>query len=178
MKESDRRKNAKVKKGDVFIMEYIDAEYLEVFLIDMIKSFGPGMTVLNGCCGNSSIGQIRFDIDKNSNRTIQANLKDQSSIFGKNHIDFYYIDPPGEFYNPYGNFIVKNYPKGKDKRGRKFGDPYKWQYDALKIAKKALILQKGLQTTNWPKQIVRDVTHGYVRDSRPSARVLEIVWKK
>lgn len=178
MKKTDRRKNAKVKKGDVHIMEWIDSEYLEVFIEDLIKSLGPGMKVLNGCCGNSIIGQIRYDIDKNSNRTMEGNLKDQLKLFPKNHVDFYYIDAPGEFFNPFGNFIVKNYCTGKDKRGRKKGDPYRWQYDALTIPRIALILQRGLQMTNWPKQQVRDVTYGLVRDSRPSSRVLEIIWKK
>lgn len=178
MKKTDGRKNARVKKGDVFIMEMMDAPYLEKFIEDLINSFGPGHRILNGCCGSSRLGDVRFDIDKNSNRTMDANLKDQLDIFRKNQFDFYIIDPLDAFYNPYGSFIVENYCKGKDKRGRKFGDPYRWQYDALEICKKALILQRPLQMTNWPKQMVRDVEYGLIRDSRPMGRILEIVWKK
>lgn len=178
MKKTDGRKNARVSKGDVFIMEHIDAPYLEKFIEDLINSFGPGHRILNGCCGSSRLGDIRFDIDKNSNRTMNADLKEQLTLFRKNQFDFYIIDPPDAFYNPYGGFIVDNYCTGRDKRGRKKGDPYRWQYDALEIAKKALILQRPLQMTNWPKQLARDVEYGLIRDSRPMGRILEIVWKK
>ena len=175
---TDGRKNARVKKGDVFIMEHIDAPYLEKFVEDVIKSVGPGMRVLNGCCGSSRTGDVRYDIDENSNRTMVGNLGNQLKLFRKNQFDFYIIDPPDAFYNAYGTFIVDNYCKGKDKRGRKFGDPYRWQYDALEICSKALILQRPLIMTNWPKQLVHDVEYGLIRDSRPMGRVLEIVWKK
>jgi len=178
MNKSDGRKNARVKKGDVFIMEMMDAPYLEKFLEDLIKTFGPGMRTLNGCCGSSRLGNVRFDIDKNSNRTMDADLKNQLDIFRPGQFDFYIIDPLDAFYNPYGNWIAKNFCKGTDKRGREFGDPFRWQYDALEIPKKALILQRPLIMTNWPKQLVRDVEYGLIRDSRPMGRILEIVWKK
>lgn len=179
MKTTDKRKNAKVTKGDVFIMEMIDAAYLEKWTEDFINSFGPGSRVLNGCCGTSGTGTVRYDIDKNSNRTMDANLKDQLNLFRKNQFDFYIIDPPDTFYNPFGKFIAENYFKGKRKSDScKFGDPYRWQYDALEICSKALILQRPLIMTNWPKQLARDVEYGLIRDSRPMGRILEIIWKK
>lgn len=178
MKKTDGRKNAKVIKGDVFIVEMIDAPYLDQFIRDFINSFGPGRTVLNGCCGSSRLGNTRYDIDSHSNRTMIGNLGNQLRLFRPNQFDFYMIDPPDSFYTPYGKFIVENYCKGKDKRGRLFGDPYQWQYDAIKICSKALILQRPLIMTNWPKQLARDVEYGLIRDSRPMGRILEIVWKK
>lgn len=178
MKKTDGRKNAKVMKGDVFIMELIDAPYLDQFIRDFINSFGPGQRVLNGCSGSSRLGDTRYDIDPHANRTMNADLKDQLKTFRPNQFDFYIIDPPDSFYNPYGTFIVENFCTGKDKRGRKKGDPYQWQYDAIKICKKALILQRPLIMTNWPQQLARDVEYGLIRDSRPMGRILEIVWKK
>jgi len=177
MNKTDGRRNAKVKKGDVFIMEMIDAAYLDKFQDDLIKSFGPGMRVLNGCCGTSPVGDVRYDIDPKSNRTMDANLKDQLKIFHPGQFDFYIIDPIDTFYNPFGKFIAENYYRGTTKDGRKFGDPYRWQYDALEIPKKALILQRNLIMTNWPESKRNYVEYGLIRDSRPMGRILEIIWK-
>lgn len=178
MKKTDGRKAAKVKKGTVFIMEMIDAPYLQKWIQDFINSFGPGQRVLNGCCGTSWIGDVRYDINKNSNRTLNADLKDQLTLFRKNQFDFYIIDPFDAFYNPYGKWILENYYMKTDSRGRKYGDPNRWQYDAMEICSKALILQRPLQMINWPKQLARDVEYGLIRDSRPMGRILEIIWKK
>lgn len=181
MKKTDGRKNANVKKGDVFQMQWTDAAYVPTFLNDLINSFGPGQRVLNGCCGNSPIGQVRYDIDPKTNRTMDGNLKDQLELFSPGQFDFYYIDAPDSFFNPFGKFIADNYFRGISggkAAKRKYGDPYQWQYDALKIPTKALILQRNLIMTNWPQHIAKNVEYGLIRDSRPMGRILEIIWKK
>jgi len=172
MKKFDGRKNARVKKGHIFKMEHLDAPYLEFFLK---KVFGED-SILNGCSGYSPLGDCRFDWSKDSNRTMNANLFEQSTTFNDNKFDFYYIDPPDAYYNPFSKEIIKYYFKGKDKRERSFGDPYQWQYEALDISNKALVLQRPLIMTNWPALRVKEVEYFLIRDSRP--RVLEIIWKK
>ncbi len=184
MKKFDGRKNARVKKGHIFKMEHLDAPYLEFFLK---KVFGDD-SILNGCCGYSQLGNklnveekkvdCRYDWSKDSNRNIAANLFQQSKFFNENQYDFYYIDPPDAYYNPFSKEIIKYYLKGKDKRGRSFGDPYQWQYEALDICSKALVLQRPLIMTNWPALRVKEVEYFLIRDSRPMGRVLEIIWKK
>ncbi len=174
MKKFDGRKNARVKKGHVFKMEHLDAPYLEFFLKKIIGKDD----CLNGCCGYSSVGNNRYDWSKDSNRNYDANLFDQSIIFSQNGFTFYYIDPPDAYYNPFSKEIIKHYFKGKDKRGRSFGDPFQWQYEALDICSKALVLQRPLIMTNWPALRVKEVEYFLIRDSRPMGRVLEIIWKK
>lgn len=163
----DGRKNANVKKGNVFKMEWIDSDYLTHF----IKKIVGSDRVLNGCCGNSQIGDVRFDIDKNTNRTMDASLFDQSKIFRDNQFDFYVIDPPDCFYNPHCKDIAEHHPTKKG-----YGDPYEWQYQALDICKKALILQRPLIMTNWGG-VSKFQEYFLIRDSRPMGRILEIVWK-
>lgn len=179
----DKRKHAKVNKGYIDRMPHVDQPYVEKFIEDVCKSVMPNPKILNGCCGNSRIGQIRFDIDKNSNRTMDADLRDQLKIFRPGQVDFYYVDPPDAWYNPFSKFIAENYYKGisgGNAPKRKYGDPYRWQYDALEIPRKALILQGNLQmcATNWPESIRTDVEYFLTRDQRPMGRILQIIWKK
>lgn len=176
--KKDGRKAAKVKKGYVHRMEHMDQPYAEKFIEDVCNSVMVRPRIINGCCGDSRIGQIRYDIDPNSNRTMDADLKDQLNIFRPGQCDFYIIDPPDEFYNPFAKWVAKNYYKGKRKSdGTPYGDPFRWQYDALEIPTKALILQRNLTMTQWPERIRSKVEYFLLRDQRPMGRVLEVIWK-
>lgn len=168
MKKKDGRKNANVKKGNVFKTEWLDSDYLDHF----IKKIVGTERVLNGCCGMSTIGDVRFDTDPTTNRTMDASLFDISKIFRPNQFPFVLIDPPDCFYNPRCTEIVQNYP-GKTKHS---GNPFQWQYEALEIASKALILQRPLIMTNWGGAS-KFQEYFLIRDSRPMGRILEVIWK-
>lgn len=177
MKKQDGRKNANVTKGNVHKMEWIDSDYLTHFIKKVI---GYDRT-LNLCSGMSPIGDVRGDIDPETNRTMDLNLFDAKNVFRENQFPFVIVDPPDCFYNPGCKEIADRYytkstyyKSGKVKM--KYGDPYEWQYELLDIASKALILQRPLIMTNWGG-VSKFQEYFLIRDSRPMGRILEIIWK-
>lgn len=170
---TDKRKNANVKKGNLFKMEWMYSDYVDYFLRNL---FG-NESVMNHCCGFSTVGQFRYDIDENTARTSYGNLFEITKDFKPNSVDHLLIDAPFKFFNPYCKEIAFNYPKGIDVKGRKYGDPFQWQFDALTIPRKSLVLRRNLITTNWSGNISKFQEYFLIKDSRPSSTILEIVWK-
>ena len=166
----DRRKNANVTKGNIFKMEWIHSDYLETFLKHLILIHGS-KDVLNLCSGSSRFGSERIDIINNSNVTTKRDMFEFLRN-AKRMFDFIYIDPPFKYYNPGCKEISINYPKTPG-----YGDPFEWQYQALSLAKKALILKRNLIMTNWSGNVSKFQEYFLIRDSRPSAQILEVIWK-
>ena len=148
----DKRKNAKVKRGNVFYIEWIHSDYLEYWLRD----FTADGSLLHICCGDSGLGYPRADINPDSNRTMYADLFKLLETFKENQFDYVYIDPP-----------FNAYTSGDNR--------FRWQFDALKICKKALITRRPKVSVNLPS-----IYHDYVicEDSRPSLTIIRIDFKK
>jgi len=171
----DKRKNARVKKGNMFKMEWMHSDYLEHFLNDLAFIHGS-KSVLNLCSGSSLFGSTRIDHDMSLN-----NPTDHSDVFEflkwttNKKYDLIYVDPPFKFYNPGCTEIAKHYPSASNPA---FGNPYEWQYQALNLANKLLVLRRPLIMTNWSGNISKFQEYFLVRDSRPSCTILELVWCK
>jgi hypothetical protein len=155
MPKPDKRKNAKVKRGNVFYIEWIHSDYLEYWLRD----FTADGSLLHVCSGESTLGYPRVDINPDSNRTMHGDLFDLLSIFKENQFDYVYCDPPFPYYND--PRILKSNRNA-------------WQFDLLKIAKKALITRRPRTAINLPSKY-----HDYVilEDSRPSISILRVDYK-
>ena len=156
----DGRKNANVKKGKVLRMQDIHSDYVEYFLDQTVG----GEHCLNVCCGSSIVGDIRLDISPNTNRTRYGDLFEIHNEFKPRSIPFVIIDPPFDFYNPNSRII-------KEKCN---GNPYLWQFRAFDIVSKCLILRRNLIMANIPAKFKE---YRLIRDSRPSATILEVLWK-
>lgn len=151
MKKQDKRKNARVKKGTVFHPQYIHADYLEYWIND----FTIDGSLLNQCSGQSMLGQVRGDIDPESNRTIHADLFNLLDTFKPNSFDYVYCDPPFPYYTSGDN-------------------RFRFQFDLFKLCRIALITRRPKVTVNLPSK-----WHDYViaEDSRPSLSLLRIDYK-
>jgi len=166
----DKRKNVtKQPNGQVFKMEHMDPDYLSHFIANLTK----GNRLLSHCCGYTPVGQVRCDWSPDSNRNKAANLFEMVNDFKPGSFPFVYIDPPDKYYNPHCKEIAKAFPSIKNPS---YGNPFAWQYHALDVASIALILQRPLIMTNWQGSS-KFQEYFLVRDSRPSARILEIIWK-
>ncbi len=144
-------KIAQYKKGNIWHPDYLHTDYLEFWL----KDFTRNGSTLNVCCGFSEIGDVRVDISSESTRTMEGDLFKLSELFRPNQFDYVYIDPPFE-----------KYVTGPDR--------FKWQFDAFKIARKALITRRTKVNVNMPSKY-----HEYIiaEDSRPSITLLRIDYK-
>ena len=153
--KQDKRKNAKVKRGNVFYVEWIHSDYLEYWLRD----FTADGSLLHVCSGDSMIGQVRVDNRVNTNRTMDGDLFNLLDIFKENQFDYVYCDPDFKYYNS-----VKYLKKYKNS----------WQFDLFKLAKKALITRRPRTTINLPSRY-----HDYLicEDPRPSVTLLRIDYK-
>jgi len=170
----DKRANATRTKGNLFKIEWIQPQYVEYFLNDLAL-IKDAKTILNLCSGSSLFGTVRIDTDGSLKQPTQY-----GEIFSylkqiKTKYDFVYIDPPFKFYNPHCTEIAKHYPT-KDH----YGDPFEWQYEALRIANKALILRGNLQSVsiNWPGYLSKFQEYFLIKDSRPSSTILSVIWSK
>jgi hypothetical protein len=172
-KKIDGRKNANVKRGHVIRMQDIHSDYLEFFESDLVA----GEHCLNVCSGSSMVGDIRLDIDEKTNRTRFGDLFEVYKQFEPNSIPFVICDPPFNYYNPNSNIIKK---KGNELIGVMPGldKPeqlaYLWQFQLMNIASKCLILRRNLIMANIP---ARFKEYRLIRDSRPGATILEVLWK-
>lgn len=152
MNKHDKRKNVtKQPRGKIHHPQHIHADYLEYWIND----FTVDGSLLNHCCGSSELGQVRADIDPNSNRTIHGDLFKSLADFKPNSFDYVYCDPPFEIYNT-----------GKNR--------FRWQFDLFKICRIALITRRPKVTVNMPSK-----WHDYIiaEDSRPSFTILRIDYK-
>lgn len=152
MRKKDKRKNVvKQPKGKIYHPEYIHADYLEYYLEDFTKDG----TLLNMCCGDSKLGDIRSDINKKSNRNTNIDLFKVLEHYEEESFDYVYCDPPFRFYTAGPN-------------------RFRWQFDLFKLCKIALITRRPKVTVNMPSKY-----HDYViaEDSRPSFSVLRIDYK-
>lgn len=140
------------KKGTIARPEWIHTDYFEYWLKDFIRDG----TCLNMCSGQSMIGDVRVDIDPNSNRTIDGNLFNSLEMFNENQFDYVYCDPD-----------FKVYTTGENRM--------QWQFDLFKIARIALITRRPKVAINMPS-----IYHEYViaEDSRTSLSLIRIDWKK
>ena len=168
----DKRKNARVGKGNIMKLEYMDAPYFMHFLNYLALTEGC-KTILNLCCGSSPFGTERIDINPSSNCTRTGDMFQELKTIAKKSFDMVYIDPLWKFFNPHCKEIALNYPS--DAPG--FGNPFEWQYEAARIAKKFLVLQGNMQSTaiNWPSIITKNVDYFLIKDSRPSGSIVQIV---
>lgn len=139
------------RKGEIYNARWMHSDYLEYWLRDFTIK---GKT-LNVCSGMSMIGQTRLDIDPETNRTMDGNLFNLLDYFGENQFDYVYVDPPFPIYT-----------SGENR--------FRWQFDAFKIAKKALITRRPKVSVNLPSKY-----HDYIiaEDSRPSFTILRIDYK-
>jgi len=152
MNSKDKRKNVtRQPKGKVYHPEHIHADYLEYYL----KDFTHDGTLLNQCCGDSTVGDTRADIRKDSNMTVNVDLFNVLDSFIPRQFDYVYCDPPFKFYTA-----------GENR--------FRWQFDLFKLCKIALITRRPKVTVNMPSK-----WHDYVilEDSRPSFSVLRIDYK-
>jgi len=153
MKKSDRRRNARVKKGKMFHVTWIHSDYLEYWL----EKFTIDGDVLNICCGQSMFGLVRADIDPESNRTMYADLFKILQYFKPNSFKYVYCDAPFEFFT-----------SGENR--------FRWQFDLFQLVKPggALITRRPRVSANIPS-----LRHEYViaEDSRPSLTILRIDFK-
>jgi len=167
----DKRKNAKVKKGNIHRVEWMHSDYLEYFLNDLALIHGC-KTILNLFSGSSLFGSVRIDNDTSlSAPTARGSAFDFLKCCIKKY-DLVYADPPFTYYNPGSKEIAKAYPSSPG-----YGNPYEWQYQALALTNKALILRRPLIMTNWSGNLSKFQEYFLIRDSRPSATILEIIWK-
>lgn len=147
----DKRKNAKTPKGIINHPDWVHSDYLEYWLND----FTIDGSLLNVCSGASTLGQVRVDIDPESNRTMYGDLFNILDYFKPNTFDYVYCDPD-----------FKYYTSGENR--------FRWQFDLFKIAKKALITRRPKVTVNMPSK-----WHDYIiaEDTRPSFTILRIDYK-
>lgn len=147
----DKKQQAQYRKGNIYNVAWMHTDYLEYWLRDFtIKG-----STLNVCSGMSMIGQVRVDVDPESNRTMHGDMFNLLDIFHENQFDYVYIDPPFNVYTSGDNRM-------------------QWQFDAFKICKKALITRRPKVTVNLPSKY-----HDYIiaEDSRPSLTILRIDYK-
>ncbi len=178
MKKDDKRKNARVgqeefTKPHIFKLEMVDPAYFTYFLNDLAL-MEDCKTILNMCSGSSPFGTERIDINPKSKCTRIANMFEELKTLSKNSFDMVYIDPPFKYYNPHCTEIAKYYPG--EKKG--YGDPYEWQYELARIAKKILV-EKGNQqmfSINWPTTISKKEMYFIVKDSRPFSFFAQAIW--
>lgn len=139
------------KQGTIFHPEYMHTDYFEYWLKDFVRDG----SCLNVCCGMSTIGQVRMDISPNSNRTMEGDLFKVLDYFKPNSFDYVYCDPD-----------YKDYTTGPNR--------FRWQFDLLKIAKRALITRRPKVAVNMPSK-----WHEYIiaEDSRPSFTIVRIDYK-
>ena len=144
-------KIAQYKKGQVYHPDHMHTDYFEYWL----KDFVSDGSCLNVCCGFSEVGDVRVDLSADSTRTMEGDLFKLLATFRERQFDYVYIDPPFELY-----------VKGKDR--------FKWQFDAFKIAKKAMITRRTKVNVNLPSKY-----HEYIiaEDSRPSLTLIRIDYK-
>jgi len=149
MKPQDKRASARVKKGTVFNIKWIHADYLNYWL----REFTSDGSLLNVCCGYSEIGYPRIDNSPISNRTHDGDLFNLK--FPPESFDYVYCDPPFQFYTSGDN-------------------RFRWQFDLFKICKIALITRRPRVTAN-----INSRWHDYAicEDSRPALTILRIDFK-
>ena len=151
-KKSDKRKNVtKQPKGNVFHPQWMHSDYLEYWL----SNFTIDGSLLNVCSGQSMLGQVRVDIDPESNRTMHGDLFNIKKLFKPNSFDYIYCDPPFRIYTAGDN-------------------RFNWQFDLFSLCRIALITKRPKVTVNMPS-----VYHSYkiFEDSRPSLTVMRIDYK-
>lgn len=150
-KEQKEYRASNFKKGNIYNVNWMHQDYVEYW----IRDFTINGSTLNVCCGMSMIGQVRVDIDPESNRTMHGDLFHLLDYFRPNQFKYVYVDPP---------FGV--YTSGDNR--------FQWQYDAFKIAEKALITRRPKVTVNLPSKY-----HDYIiaEDTRPSLTLLRIDYK-
>lgn len=147
----NKKEQAQYRKGDIYNAKWMHTDYLEYWLRDFtIKG-----STLNVCSGMSMIGQVRVDIDPETNRTMHGNLFHLLDHFHANQFKYVYIDPPFNVYTSGDNRM-------------------RWQQDAFKIAEVALITRRPKVSVNLPSKY-----HDYIiaEDSRPSLSLLRIDYK-
>jgi len=153
IKTIDHRINARVKKGKIFHPTWIHSDYLEYWL----EQFTADGNLLNVCSGQSMLGNVRVDIDPESNRTMPGDVFKIKDEFKANSQKYIYCD--NEF---------RYFTSGENR--------FRWQFDLFSLIKPggALITRRPRVNVNLPSK-----WHDYViaEDSRPSLSLLRIDYK-
>lgn len=147
----NKKQQAQYRKGQIYNVNWMHTDYLEYWL----QQFTIQGSTLNVCSGMSMIGQVRVDKDPETNRTMDGDLFHLLDYFKPNQFDYVYVDPPFNVYTSGMNRI-------------------RWQFDAFKICKKALITRRPKVTANIPSKY-----HDYIiaEDTRPSLTILRVDYK-
>lgn len=149
----NKKEQPNYSKGRIYNPHWMHTDYLEYWLRD----FTIRGSTLNVCSGMSMIGNVRLDIDPETNRTMDGDMFKLLDYFKPNQFKYVYIDPP---------FPV--YTSGENR--------FRWQFDAFKIVEPggALITRRPKVSVNLPSKY-----HDYIiaEDSRPSFTILRIDYK-
>lgn len=167
-KKVTARRNANVIKGNLLNAKWIHSDYVEYFLRD----FARGYKVLNMCCGSSMVGDIRSDIDPNTNRNTNINLFDVLQFFQPGQVEGVICDAPYKAFNPNSRIIKQ---AAKERHITPPGSlANQWQFDLFKICSKWMITRRPMMNINLPSRY-----HEYfiIEDSRPSLQLLRIDYK-
>jgi len=140
------------KGSEVVKAEWIHTDYFDAWLRDFVKAG----TVLNMCCGMSTIGDVRCDININTARTHPYGVTQIHNFFPENSFDYVYCDPPFEMYTSGDN-------------------RFRWQQELYKIARKALITRRPKVNVNLPS-----LRHEWyvLEDERPSLSLVRVDYKQ
>lgn len=170
-----KEQKEKEVKQHIFPSEWIWADEIDDYFRRTYMMWG---TLLHLCCGTSTVGHARLDINKKMNCTVVGDAMEYliKGFFHHNQFDYVLIDPPFDWYNP-NSKVIKEMAKKlgyKEAFGRLVSD---WQYAALNVSKRALITRRTLQTLNFFGHGGFDEKFIVVRDHRPSATLFQIDYK-
>jgi hypothetical protein len=143
-----------LKKYPVIHADHIHTDYHEYWL----NNFTKDGRLLNVCSGTSLLGDVRLDVDPDSNRTQPGDVFDLSE-FKDQEFDYVYCDPPFPFYT--NTKILQQYKN-------------KWQFELWRLTKKALITRRPKVNINIPSK-----RHHWIvlEDWRPSISLLRVDWR-
>jgi len=169
----DMRKNARHQVGTIYEMRMMHTDYLEHYLSRLTRN---GYTI-NICCGQSEVGDDRYDINPNSKANIIADFWDILGKLKDNEADYIIIDPRFQWYNPNPLVWKKEVKLGFVPSDCKYyGHPFKWQYALFEKCRRAMVTRRGLMQINM-QGVARDTDFLLPVDERPAATIVRIDWK-
>jgi len=176
MKQLDGRKNAMVRVQDMIEMRYID----NTTITQQIKNWGIGRHVIYAFSGMSLNGQVRIDINPNSNATLNMDVFEWLEKAKLGCADMIVIDAPFVLYNAPGiNYSVweKAIKDGlipeSMKKSKYWGHPNEWQRAFWNLLEPGglLVMKRPIVNINVLSKL--PVLY-YVHDSRPSAVIVRL----
>jgi hypothetical protein len=111
--------------GKVIPATWIHQDYLEEWLLERVGT----ESCLNVCCGKSSVGTTRLDVNQDTSRTEPGDLFNLD--YEDDSFDWVYCDPPFNFYVTGDN-------------------RYRWQLELFRICKKGMITRRPKTSLRLP----------------------------